>query len=503
MSSLAEFAILNGADNRPPMLEKLMYDSWKSRKELYMENQENGYLILESIRNGPILWPVIEENREMRKKRVPELSAPEKLQYEADVKATNIIIQGVPADVYALVSCHRLIVLVFQKGDDPIDAINHMMHFLTTVVTSRYLTTNNQLRNSSNPRQQATINDGRVTLQPIQERQTSFAVGTTRTYTPRASGSNSGKQRMLFVTTVKGKATCPNSLLNLRGNEMIHDPGIPEGKATRIAITHNAAYQADDLNAYDSDCDKLNTAKVVLMVIPSSSEQSNVVNHLETKITNDSNIIPYSQRSIETIHVDFDELAAMTFEHISLEPALHEMTPATIILGLVPNPPPSTPFVPPSRTDWDLLFQPLSDELLNPPPSVDHSAPEVIALITEVVAPELAASTGSPSSTTVDQDAPSPRSPKTPTFRDDPLHESLHKYLTSQRSSLNMRQTHTPFESLGRWTKYHLIANAIDDHSRYISTRKQLQTDAMWCFFDAFLTIVAPKNFKQAMTESS
>ncbi|GKC09155.1 hypothetical protein Tco_1000765 [Tanacetum coccineum] len=68
-----------------------------------------------------------------------------------------------------------LIVPVFQKGDDHIDAINHMMSFLTAVVTSSYPTTNNQLRNSSNPRQQAIINNGRVTLQPIQRRQTSVA----------------------------------------------------------------------------------------------------------------------------------------------------------------------------------------------------------------------------------------------------------------------------------------------------------------------------------------
>nr|GFD11665.1 hypothetical protein [Tanacetum cinerariifolium] len=54
-----------------------------------------------------------------------------------------------------------LVVLVFQKGDDPIDAINHMMSFLTAVVTLRYLATNNQLRTSSNPRQQAIINNGR------------------------------------------------------------------------------------------------------------------------------------------------------------------------------------------------------------------------------------------------------------------------------------------------------------------------------------------------------
>ncbi|GKB63255.1 retrovirus-related pol polyprotein from transposon TNT 1-94 [Tanacetum coccineum] len=111
--------------------------------------------------------------------------------------------------------------------------------------------------------------------------------------------------------------------------------------------------------------------------------------------------------------IDFDELTAMASEHSSSGPALHEMTPATISSGLVPNPPPSTPFVPPSRTDWDLLFQPLFDELLNPPSSVDCPTPKVIAPIAEVVAPEPAASTGSPSSTTIDQDAPSPSNSQT------------------------------------------------------------------------------------------
>ncbi|GJZ16842.1 hypothetical protein Tco_0552965 [Tanacetum coccineum] len=98
-----------------------------------------------------------------------------------------------------------LIVPVFQKGDDPIDAINHMMSFLTDVVTSRYPTTNNQLRNSSNHRQQAIINNGRVTLQPIQGRQTSVAAGTSRTYTPGASGNNFGKQRTVIFYNCKGE----------------------------------------------------------------------------------------------------------------------------------------------------------------------------------------------------------------------------------------------------------------------------------------------------------
>ncbi|GJV88756.1 retrovirus-related pol polyprotein from transposon TNT 1-94 [Tanacetum coccineum] len=94
-------------------------------------------------------------------------------------------------------------------------------------------------------------------------------------------------------------------------------------------------------------------------------------------------------------------------------------------------------------------------------------------------------------------------SPKTPTFHDDPLNESPNEDSTSQGSSSNIRQIHTPFEHLGRWTKDHPIANVITDPSRSVSTRKQLKTDAMWCYFDVFLTSVEPKNFKQAMTEPS
>ncbi|GKD96471.1 retrovirus-related pol polyprotein from transposon TNT 1-94 [Tanacetum coccineum] len=96
----------------------------------------------------------------------------------------------------------------------------------------------------------------------------------------------------------------------------------------------------------------------------------------------------HTRRIIENIHVDFDELTAMASEHSSSGPALHDMTLVTISSGLVPNPPPSTPFVPPSRSDWDVLFQPMFDESLNPPPYVDLQAPKVIAPIPEVVAPE-------------------------------------------------------------------------------------------------------------------
>nr|GFC92657.1 hypothetical protein [Tanacetum cinerariifolium] len=82
-----------------------------------------------------------------------------------------------------------LVVPVLQKGDDPIDSINHMMSFLTSVVTSRYLATNNQLRTSLNPRQQATINNGRVTIQPIQGRQNFVSAGSSRPFTSGQGGA--------------------------------------------------------------------------------------------------------------------------------------------------------------------------------------------------------------------------------------------------------------------------------------------------------------------------
>nr|GEY07828.1 hypothetical protein [Tanacetum cinerariifolium] len=79
----------------------------------------------------------------------------------------------------------------------------------------------------------------------------------------------------------------------------------------------------------------------------------------------------------------------------------------TISSGLVQKSSSSTPFVPPLRNDWDLLFQLMFNELLNPPPSVDRQATQVIASINEVIPQVQDDSTCSPSSTTVDQDAPS------------------------------------------------------------------------------------------------
>nr|GFC98526.1 retrovirus-related Pol polyprotein from transposon TNT 1-94 [Tanacetum cinerariifolium] len=110
-----------------------------------------------------------------------------------------------------------------------------------------------------------------------------------------------------------------------------------------------------------------------------------------------------TRRIVETIHVDFDELTAMAFEQSSSGPAFNDMTPGTISLGLVRTFSSSTSYVPPSRNDWDLLFQTMFDELLNPLPCVVNQAVEVIAPIAEVIPQVDDDSTGLPSSTTIDQ----------------------------------------------------------------------------------------------------
>nr|GEW80027.1 hypothetical protein [Tanacetum cinerariifolium] len=107
-NTLVEYMILSGADNRPPMLDKDLYDSWKSRMELYMQNREHRRMRLESVENGPLIWLTIEENGVTRTKKHAELSAAEKIQADCDMKATNIILQGLPNDIYSLMNHHRV-----------------------------------------------------------------------------------------------------------------------------------------------------------------------------------------------------------------------------------------------------------------------------------------------------------------------------------------------------------------------------------------------------------
>ncbi|GKF37311.1 hypothetical protein Tco_0114069, partial [Tanacetum coccineum] len=130
---------------------------------------------------------------------------------------------------------------------------------------------------------------------------------------------------------------------------------------------------------------------------------------------------------------------------------------------------PSTTFVPPSRTDWDMLFQSLFDEFLNPSPSVDHSASEFVAPINEVIAPVLADSTGSPSSTTFDQDN---HDIEVAHMGNDPYFGiPIPEVPSDQFSSSDFIHTNVPpdhqiSEHNNKWTKDHPLENIIGELPR-------------------------------------
>nr|GEV81374.1 retrovirus-related Pol polyprotein from transposon TNT 1-94 [Tanacetum cinerariifolium] len=247
-NTLAEYMILFGADNYPPTLDKDLYDSLKSQMEIYMENREYEKMILELIEHGPLIWPMVEENSMIRTKKYAKLSAAEKIQADCDMKATNIILHGLLADIYSLVNHHRVakdlwervqlqllmqdfgfVVPVFSPGDDMIACFNKAMAFLIDIASSKF----------------PFASEGHMARQCTQSKR------------PRNAAWYKEKA-MLAEAQEAGQILDEEQLAFLR------DPRIPTGQA-HIIIPHNTAFQTEDLDTYDSDCDDLSTAQAALM----------------------------------------------------------------------------------------------------------------------------------------------------------------------------------------------------------------------------------------------
>ncbi|GJW88051.1 retrovirus-related pol polyprotein from transposon TNT 1-94 [Tanacetum coccineum] len=233
-----------------------------------------------------------------------------------------------------------------------------------------------------------------------------------------------------------------------------------------------------------------------------------------------------TRRIMETIHVQFDELTEqMAPVQLSTGPAPTFLTPGQISSGLVPNPVPAAPYVPPTNKELEILFQPMFDEYLEPT-RVERPVSPAPAVSVSVT------SAGTPSSTTIDQDAPSPsHSPSSSALQSPSLHQGVAAESTLMEnnpfapvdndpfinvfapepsfeasSSGDLSSAESPYvtqtlQHLGKWSKDHPLDNIIGNPSRPVSTRKQLATDALWCLYNSVLSKVEPKNFKSAITE--
>ncbi|GJS35726.1 hypothetical protein Tco_0534108 [Tanacetum coccineum] len=284
MTTLADKSLLSGGDNKPPMLEKHLYDSWKSRMELYMLNRPHGRMILASVEKGPLVWPSITEDGVTRLKEYVELTPAEAIQADCDIKAINIILQGLPTEIYALVSQHRVakdlwekIKLLMQgtsltkqerecKLYDEFDKFTYKKGESLHEYYLRFTLLLNDMNIYKMPLEQFQVNTKFLNTLPDEwskfvtdvklGRQTTYAAGTTRKYTPEASGNNPEKQQTVICYNCKGEE---------EEIAFLADPGLPDTQTSQTVITHNAAYQADDPDAYDCDCDELNSANIALM----------------------------------------------------------------------------------------------------------------------------------------------------------------------------------------------------------------------------------------------
>ncbi|GJV77593.1 retrovirus-related pol polyprotein from transposon TNT 1-94 [Tanacetum coccineum] len=397
MTTLAEHINVAGAENRPLMLKKSMYDSWASLICLFIKGKKNDRIMLDLIDNGLLVYPTVEENTQTRPKKYSELTEAQQLQDDCDVQATNIILHGIPPNVYALVNHQEaakdiwdrddnaasssqyqvsecsyqnraslsliylnplalvansqtqynpsqspqhsvnpqqqsvspkpfifslvtqqsqaefpqldsgLAVPTFYQGEDLIDCINKAMTFLS-VVASRFPPSNNQLRTSSNSKNQATIQDGRVIVQ-----QASGQEKVVKCYNclgeghiakqctqPKRTRSSAWFKEKLMLAEVQEAG----QILDEEQLAFIADPVITEVQVAQQTILQNSAFQTKDLDAYDSDCNNISSAKAILMENLSSCD-SNVLFE-----------VPYFDTYLnDMINQDVQEIPAIAKEH--------------------------------------------------------------------------------------------------------------------------------------------------------------------------------------------
>nr|GEY66721.1 hypothetical protein [Tanacetum cinerariifolium] len=621
-NTLVGYMILSGADNHPPMLDKDLYDFWKSRMELYMQNREHERMILESVEHGPLIWPTVEENGVIRTKKYVELSAAEKIQADCGMKATNIIIQGLYAEIYSLErecklyyafdkfthikgeSLHTYYLRFTQLINDMniykmkmeqfqvnIEFLNSLplewSKFVTDVKLVKDLHTFNfdqlhayleqrelhanevRIMREHNQDPLAFVANQQMTpphfntyhcsffkvpplpiisseLLLIQETNPLF-----KTAGLQCNKFREDKGKIIVVLRIRAMLLVQGEIIQVDRQQLLNATtakvkNIWLGNA--LSLSDQGMQHDEDLDTYDSHSDDLSNAQAVLManiynygsgvisekaqrmkptlydgiVISKKHFAMHVIDDEETLILEEESQSIMSEKAkdpeviankISHKPIDYKKLNSLTDDfgkkftpqqELSAEQAFwlrisnptieyssppvrvevpSELPKVSLVnesLKTLKFQPAQFDFVVKKRTtpnaliegnrsqlmnsvskflgtvrfrneqiarilgdDWDHLFQSMFDEYFNP--------------LTIAISPV--------------QEAAAPRAK---VLADSPL-----------------------------WTKDHPIINVISDPSRSVSTRKKHKTNAMWCYFDAFLTLVEPINFKQAMTEPS
>nr|GEU84306.1 hypothetical protein [Tanacetum cinerariifolium] len=470
-----------------------MYDSWKSIMELYMMNRQHGRMILESVENGPLIWPSIEENGVTRPKKYSELSATESIQADCDVKATNIILQGLPLEIYALEQVKVLkegqhvalkstdnvldsraesieIDILKQTLSEHLKEKESLMQTVTLLKNDfkkeesrnidREIALEKRIKHLDNivfkrdqsaqtvhiptkvevPKELPKVSMVNTCLKKLKHHLASFDVVIKERTTATAITKGALLEKVLVITAFK------DALKKLKGKALADDAVTSHSIAPEMLNVDVEPLNPRLLNnrsktstSTSGSQPSRNTKKDTIQRPPRSTQKNKLEAHPRTfksSLKNKNCVVePKGTASVQittTAEVPIRKPIALEsdtpkpvvrlvylrkprkFKHNvpvskskNIKSLYANKNETNKSWGSIVSNVPSS-FVDKCRTDSDILFQSLFHELLTPPPSVDHPDPKVTALITEVVALEPAASTGLPSSTTVDQDAPSP-----------------------------------------------------------------------------------------------
>nr|GEW89132.1 uncharacterized mitochondrial protein AtMg00810-like [Tanacetum cinerariifolium] len=415
MANMSEDIQSAGSDTRPPMLDKKDFDSWQQRIRLYCLGKDNRENILKSIDEGPFQMGTFQETLgdtnegalhlgPVRPRVFSDLTQEEKDRYKADIRATNILLQGLLKDIYTLINHYtdakdiwdNIKMLLegseLTKDDRESQLYDDFKHFKQNKVVQNIqgIQTQNQRNhaqgtgvavNGGIQNRVRNVNQGQARPVKCYNCNETGYIARNCTQPKRPQNSNYYKDKMLLLQVQENGAVLDEEQL--------------------LFIT-------DQCDAFDSDVDDAPTTQTMFMANLSSagpvfdkagpSYDSDTISEVQAHGNTIDNANEHHEEHEMHHNVQQNYVVHSNAVYTGPKPIL--LTPGRISLGLVPNPVPAPPYVPPTNKDLEILFQPMFDEYLEPPCVERPVSPAPPAQVPVT-------STGTPSSTTIDQDAPS------------------------------------------------------------------------------------------------
>ncbi|GJV93734.1 gag-pol polyprotein [Tanacetum coccineum] len=286
MTTLAKYMIVADAENRLPMLDNLMYNSWEIHMLLYIKGKKNGRMMLESIENGPLVYPTVEENVSQTDiwERIKLLMKGTELSYQerkcklynefdkfSSVKAKSLHEYYLRFD-QLINDMHTIGMTMQQDLAVPIISTEGDDHNCLSKTTSmNILLTGDKVKSFSGTEEQKEMQQplggsrgnnvtGQARIVKCYNCQGEGHMARQCTNPKRPRNSVWFKEKMLLV-----QAQESGQVLDEEQLSFLTDPRVIDGQDIQTIITHNAPFQTNDLDAYDSDCDDISSSKVVLM----------------------------------------------------------------------------------------------------------------------------------------------------------------------------------------------------------------------------------------------